>query len=101
MSVGYRLTLNVLAWTASIPVLNVLLVALDRHEIVPLSENSVGAVAVALAVWAGWIYRRCVPPSARMPARSARFAIFGLTLLLASAVALYMAFWITVAIYGL
>lgn len=97
----YRLTVHVLAWAASIPALNVLLVALDRHQILPLSEISVGAVAVALAVWAGWIYRRCVPPSARMPQRSARFAIFGLTMLLATAVAFYMAFWITVAIYGL
>jgi hypothetical protein len=101
MSVNVRLAIHVLAWTVAIPALNVLLEALNRHRILPLSENIVGAAAIALFAWAGCIYWRCVPHSARLLERSARFATFAFTMLLAAAFAIYVAFWITVAIYGL
>jgi hypothetical protein len=96
-----QLAVHVMAWTASIPALSVLLAALDRHGTLPLPKHIVGTSAIALVAWAAWIYWRRIPPSVRLLERSIRFAIFVLTMLAAAVIALYAAFWSIVAIYGL
>lgn len=100
MSVGTRLLVNVLVWTASVPALNLLLITLDRNRMLPLSGHVVAAVAAAFVTWAGWIYWHCVPHAARMLERGAYLVAFALAMLLAGAVALFATFWSTVAIYG-
>lgn len=101
MSIAIRLAAHVLAWTASIPVLSVLLTDLDRRGTFSLAKHGVEMAAMALLAWAVWIYWRRVPHAARLLERSARFASFVLVMLMAAALALYATFWLIVAIYGL
>lgn len=101
MSTKARLAVHVLAWTASIPALSVLLTDLHRRGTLSLAKHGVEVAAMALVAWAAWIYWRRVPHAARLLERSARFAIFVLAMLMAAAIALYATFWLIVALYGL
>jgi len=101
MSTRARIGLNVLAWMLSIPVVSICLTALDRHQTRPLSGAIVAGAAVALLLWAGLIYWRCVPSAASLMERAIYFAAFIAVMLLAGAGALWATFWLTVAVYGL
>lgn len=101
MNSGSRLGVHVLAWAASIPALNVLLTALDRHGVLDVSEDIVTAVAMALLLCAALIYWRCVPHAGSMFERVLLLLAFMTAMLLVGAAALFAAFWLTVAIYGL
>jgi hypothetical protein len=101
VSVMARLAVHVLAWMASIPAFSVVLTDLDRRGTLSLAKLTVEVSATALVVWAAWIYWHRVPHSAELLERSARFAMFVLTMMVAAAIALYAAFWLIVAIFGL
>ncbi|SFQ62169.1 hypothetical protein SAMN05216567_12262 [Variovorax sp. OK605] len=101
MNTGSRLGVHVLAWAASIPALNVLLTALERHGVLPVSGDIVAAVAMALLLWAVLIYRHRVPHAVRAFERGLWLLAFTVAMLLVGATALFAAFWVTVAIYGL
>lgn len=101
MKVALRLALNVLAWAVSIPVLNVCMTALERHRILPVSGFVAAVVALVLLLWAVAIYWRCVPSAPSIVARVAYLLIFVAAMALLALGALWAAFWISVAIFGL
>jgi uncharacterized membrane protein YGL010W len=101
MRVTLRLVLNVLAWAVSIPVLNVCLTALERNRIMPLSGPVAAVVAVTLLLWAALIYWRCVPSTASIVTRLSYLVAFVVAMVLVSFGAVWVAFWASVAIFGL
>jgi hypothetical protein len=101
MRAGWRLALNVWAWTAAIPGLSVGLRVLVEHRILSASGN-VGAVATTvLLLWACLIYWRCVPSAADVLHRVGYLVAFLTLMLVLGAGALWVTFWIIIAIYGL
>lgn len=101
MSVRLRLVLNLLAWAVFIPVLNLLFTSLERHQMLTTSGLSVSIVAGALVLWLGLIYWRCVPSTSSIAVRFAYLAIYLTVAILLGFAALWIAFWVTVLIYGL
>jgi hypothetical protein len=101
MSIGSRLVLNALAWAVSMPVLNLLFTGLERHEILTLSGTSMAFIAAALLLWAGLIYRNQVPSSHGIGRRIVYLVAYLVAMILLALFAVWIAFWATVAIYGL
>jgi uncharacterized membrane protein YGL010W len=101
MRVAARLVLNVLAWSVSIPVLNVCLTALERNRIMPLSGPVAAVVAITLLLWAALIYCRCIPSTPSIVTRLSYLVVFVIGMALVSFGAVWVAFWVSVAIFGL
>jgi hypothetical protein len=101
MNAVSRLGLHVLAWAASIPVLNVGLTALERHHVLLVSAPIAAIAAAALLLWVALIYWRCVPHRARGVERGVYLLVFAVSVLSAGVAALFVAFWATVALFGL
>lgn len=101
MNAGWRLGLNIAAWAASMPVLNVTLRALEERRVLSITGHTAAAVALGLALWACWIYWRCVPSTPQIGRRLAYLAAHLVVMGLVAAAALWATFWISVAVFGL
>jgi len=100
MKVWARLLLNVLAWFLAMPAMFVAVGALDERKFQPLFENIAPITATILFAWAVWIYWRFVPSTSRIWQRTAYLAAFLLGMYLLGAGALWVTFWIMLAIHG-
>ncbi|WP_432729698.1 hypothetical protein [Variovorax sp. W6] len=100
IKVWARLLLNVLAWFLAMPAMFVAVGALDQRKFQPLFENIVPITAAILFVWAAWIYWRFVPSAPRIWQRIGYLAAFLLGMYLLGAGALWVTFWVMLAIHG-
>ena len=100
MKTRWWLPLNMLAWILAMPLLSVGLRFLDQHRILAMSGSVVAAGALALVLWAAWIYARCVPAAPELSRRIGYFVAFVAAMLALGAGALWLTFWAIVAIYG-
>lgn len=101
MNTALRLLWSVLTWAVSILLLNVLLPALERRQILTLTGPAVAFMVGALLLWAGWIYWRQVPAARGIGGRTVYFIAYLAVMALLGLMAVWAAFWINVLIYGL
>ncbi len=100
MKVWGRLLLSVLAWFLAMPAMFVAVGTLDQRKFQPLFENIVPITGAFLFVWAAWIYWRFVPSAPRIWQRIGYLAAFLLGMYLLGAGALWVTFWVMLAIHG-
>ncbi len=103
MKPGWRLALNVAAWTVSIPILGIIGSMLGK-TIFRSGEADVlmaHAIEVMLVLWAAAIYWRCVPSTPGVLRRAVYLALFVAAMLVAGYFALGVAVMLVTLIFGL
>lgn len=100
MKVGGRLLLNVLAWFLAMPALFVVAGALDQRRFSSITDNIAPITAAILFAWAVWIYWRFIPSVPLIWRRIGYLAAFLATMCLLGAAAMWLTFWVMMAIHG-
>lgn len=95
------LPLNMLAWTLTMPLLSLGLRYLDQQRILTMSGAVVATGAIALLLWAVFMYVKCVPAASGLSRRIGYFVAFFTMMTLLGALGLWLTFWAIVAVYGL
>jgi len=95
------LPLNMLVWTLTMPLLSLGLRYLDQQRILTMSGAVVATGAIALLLWAVFIYMKCVPAAPDLSRRIGYLVAFLTMMTLLGAVGLWLTFWAIVAVYGL
>lgn len=101
MKISLPLSLNVLLWGASIPAMNYGAMALSEHRIAKVPETVLPIFILALVLWAGFIYSRLVPTMRNPYQRIVVLVLFVGTMCLVALGALWVAFVVAVATFGL
>jgi heme A synthase len=100
---GWRLALNVAAWTVAIPILGIIGSVLGKTMFRSGEAEVVmaHAIEVVLVLWAALIYWRCVPSTPSMLRRAIYLALFVATMLVVGYFALGAAVMVVVLLFGL
>ena len=100
MKVGVRLLLSVLAWFLTMPAIFVAVGSLDQRKFRLITDNIAPIIAAILLAGAIWIYWRFVPRAPRIGWRIGYLAVFLAGMCLLGTGALWLSFWIMMAIHG-
>jgi len=92
--------LSVLAWFLTMPAVFVAVGALDQHKFQSISDNIAPIIATILFAWAIWIYWRFVPGAPRIWQRIGYLAAFLMGMCLLGVSAMWVTFWVMMAIHG-
>jgi hypothetical protein len=101
VKISWLLPINVLLWGASIPAMNYSVMALSAHRIAKVPDAALPIFILVLLLWAGFIYWRLVPAMQNPYQRIIVLVLFVGTMCLVGLGALWVAFVVAVATFGL
>lgn len=100
MKVGSRLALSLFAWFLAMPAIFVAAGALDQRKFRLLTENVAPIIIAVLFAGAVWIYWRLVPRAPGIGRRILHLTAFLAVLFVLGAAAMWVSFWVMMAIHG-